>query len=103
MSKKLWAAVLTILGFAFFSGAAQAQLADEASALALGANLELGSVARAPASPDAIKANLQTQGYSNITVSPNDPSQYTAVAPGGIPVLLSVDKVTGKVISAVPQ
>ena len=86
------------------SGSAQAQLLmDQAAGTAVGGGTELSSAARAPSDVNTITNQLQAQGYSNISVSPNDPHQFTATASGGTAVIVAIDPATGKVLSVVPQ
>ncbi len=80
-------------------------LIDSTMGLAVGADSELGSVKAAP--PSGIIGGLQSQGFTNISgLAPTPmgtPMHATAISPAGIPVTLTIDPVTGQVLSATPQ
>jgi hypothetical protein len=76
---------------------------------AFGAGTELGAAAQPPATSQAIMINLQKQGYTDVgALTPTQLGgrnvlKADATAPGGIPVTLYIDPLTGKPISATPR
>ncbi len=54
-------------------------------------------------SDDVVTANLQRQGYTNISPVPSSPSQYSAFVPNLGPVLVTVEPKTGQVLSVMPK
>lgn len=82
---------------------AQAQfLLDQAISGAVGAGTELGSATTAPDQATII-SDLEKQGYAYIAPVPDKPSQFTAQSPGGIPVILTIEPRTGRIINAMPR
>jgi hypothetical protein len=101
-------AIVALLTSLMIGHSAHAQLMiDQAMGSAIGGATELGSIPKTAMSPDSILYNLQKQGYTNISVitptTIGTPTQVTATSPAGIPVNLTIDPVTGKVLSALPQ
>lgn len=93
--------------FVTFVGSGKAQgLADMAVGAAVGAGT-VGGVSVSPlVDASSIEANLKRQGYTNFTIptpKPNSPYQFTATSPDGTPVTMSVDTLTGGILSVMPQ
>jgi hypothetical protein len=105
MKRSLFSIIALAFGLtAIPSGHAHAQLLlDQAVNGAFGGGAELGAAAHSSIDPATVLRNLQQQGYSNIVASPTDPLQYTATAPQGVPVTLTIEPRTGKILSALPQ
>lgn len=97
-------AAMVFVFMAAFTDKASAQfLLDQALSSSVGGGNELGGVAHSPADADTILQNIKQQGYSNIAVSPTNPQQYTATNPIGMSVLLTIEPITGKILSVTPQ
>ena len=78
-------------------------LLDQFMSESAGAKNETQALNHKSPSTDEIIGSLQKQGYSDITVSTNNPQQFVATSPIGMHVLLTVEPMTGKIISVTPQ
>ena len=87
-----------------YPASTQAQLLlDQFMGGSAGAGTELGSAAHAPLDTNTIVQRLQQQGYSNINLASTNPQQFTAISPIGTAVVLTVEPMTGQVITVTPQ
>ena len=98
-----FALLIVALMIAIPESASAQLLLDQALGGAVGGGNELGLAARGPVDAATILQSLKQQGYSNINVSPTNSQQYTALNPLGMAVLLTVEPVTGKILSVTPQ
>jgi hypothetical protein len=106
MKRLLLVGVAMLSSIFGLSGASLAQtLADQAivGTVGVGALYGASSALKPPMSSTEVINKLQKEGYTNVIALPGYPMYVEATSPAGVPVSLSIEPKTGKVLSALPK
>jgi hypothetical protein len=101
----LIAAVILSLIFGLSNASLAQTLTDQAIVGTMGAGALYGasSALKPPMSTIEVIMKLQKEGYTNLDIVSEYPMKFDATSPAGMPVMLSIEPKSGKILSALPR